>query len=103
MAQQIRVDGALLDAQAETRGENIFKLHPEVFGVQFLGFHGRILEKRKQMRKAQTKVTEANSSTAATVDTRHGWQLAAGSQQPTVERTRKTQHREHRGQSTEMT
>jgi hypothetical protein len=35
MAQQIRVDGALLDGQAETRGENIFKLHPEEFGVQF--------------------------------------------------------------------
>src|SRR5260370_35758732 len=64
MAQQIRVDGALLDAQAETRGENIFKLHPEVFGVQFFGFHGRILEKRKQMRKAETKVTEASSTTA---------------------------------------
>src|SRR5216684_3711322 len=34
MAQQIRVDGAVPDGQAETRGENIFKLHPEEFGVQ---------------------------------------------------------------------
>jgi hypothetical protein len=65
MAQQIGIDGALLHAQAETRGENILKLHPEEFGVQFFGFHGRILEKRKQMRKAETKVTEANSSTTA--------------------------------------
>src|SRR5713226_8771031 len=40
MAQQIRVDGALLDGQAETRGENIFKLHPEEFGVQFFVLHG---------------------------------------------------------------
>jgi len=29
MAQQMGVDGALLDGQAETRRENIFKLHPE--------------------------------------------------------------------------
>ena len=42
---------------------NILKLHPEESGVQFFGFHGRILEKRKQMRKAETQVTEANSST----------------------------------------
>src|SRR5713101_6555109 len=35
MAQQIGIDGALLDGQAETRGENIFKLHPEEFGVHF--------------------------------------------------------------------
>jgi len=34
MAQQIAIDGALLDGQAETRGENIFKLHPQEFGVQ---------------------------------------------------------------------
>src|SRR5260370_40667162 len=42
MAQQIGIDGALLDAQAETRGENIFKLHPEESGVQFFGFHDLI-------------------------------------------------------------
>jgi hypothetical protein len=62
MAQQMGIDGAIENGQAETRGENIFKLHPEEFGVQFFGFHGRILEKRKQMRKAET---EANSSTTA--------------------------------------
>src|ERR1700693_5900785 len=39
MAQQIAVDGALLDGQAETRGENIFKLHPEEFGVQTFVWH----------------------------------------------------------------
>jgi hypothetical protein len=44
MAQQIGIDGALLDAQAKTRGENILKLYPEVSGVQvsgvqFFGFH----------------------------------------------------------------
>src|SRR6266849_2262459 len=42
MAQQIGIDGALLDAQAETRGEDIFKLHPEEFGVHFFGFHDLI-------------------------------------------------------------
>src|SRR5207302_4874804 len=31
MTQQIGIDGALLDGQAETRRENIFKLHPEEF------------------------------------------------------------------------
>ena len=39
MAQQIGVDGAVPDGQAETRGENIFKLHPEEFGVQFFVSH----------------------------------------------------------------
>jgi hypothetical protein len=33
MAQEIRIDGALLDGQAEARGENIFKLHPQEFGI----------------------------------------------------------------------
>jgi hypothetical protein len=33
MAQEIGVHGAVPDGQAETRGENIFKLHPEEFGV----------------------------------------------------------------------
>src|SRR5260370_31756641 len=42
MAQQIGIDGALLHAQAETRGENILKLHPEESGVQFFGFHDLI-------------------------------------------------------------
>src|SRR6266852_5007955 len=34
MAQEIGVDGTVPNGQAETRGENIFKLHPEEFGVQ---------------------------------------------------------------------
>src|SRR5258708_40331864 len=42
MAQQIGIDGALLHAQAETRGENILKLHPEESGVQFFGVHDMI-------------------------------------------------------------
>src|SRR6266851_4638962 len=42
MAQEIGVDGAVPDGQAETRGENIFKLHPEEFGVQFFWFHDLI-------------------------------------------------------------
>jgi hypothetical protein len=33
MAQEIGVHGTVPDGQAETRGENIFKLHPEEFGV----------------------------------------------------------------------
>jgi len=65
MAQQMGIDGAIENGQAETRGENILKLHPEESGVQFFEFHGRILEKRKPMRKAETKATEANSSTTA--------------------------------------
>ncbi len=35
MAQQIRLDNALLDGQAERRCENIFKRHPEKSGDQF--------------------------------------------------------------------
>jgi len=42
MAQQIAIDRALLDAQPETRGENILKLHPEQFDVEFFGFHDLI-------------------------------------------------------------
>jgi hypothetical protein len=34
MSQQIGIDGAVPDVQAETRDENIFKLHPEEFGVR---------------------------------------------------------------------
>jgi hypothetical protein len=48
MAQQIGIDSAIENGQAETRGENILKLHPEESGVQFFGFHGQILEKRKR-------------------------------------------------------
>src|SRR5207249_3007222 len=39
MTQQIGIDGALLDGQAETRRENIFKLHPEEFGVERFVWH----------------------------------------------------------------
>src|SRR5712664_67338 len=35
MAQQIRIDGTVPNGQSETRRENIFKLDPEEFGVQF--------------------------------------------------------------------
>src|SRR5260370_33790162 len=42
MAQQIGIDGALLDAQRVTRSENSLKLHPEESGVQFFGFHDLI-------------------------------------------------------------
>jgi hypothetical protein len=77
MAQEIGVDGAIENGQAETRGENILKLHPEESGVQFFGFHVRILEKRKQIRKAEAKVKEANSSTTA--NRAHSPRLAARS------------------------
>jgi len=33
------IDGAVEDGQAETRGENVFKLDPEESGVWFLGLH----------------------------------------------------------------
>src|SRR6266851_853954 len=39
MAQEIGVDGAVPDGQAETRGENIFKLHPEEFCVEYFVWH----------------------------------------------------------------
>jgi hypothetical protein len=39
MAQQIGIDGAVPEGQAETRGENIFKLYPEEFGVQSFVWH----------------------------------------------------------------
>src|SRR5713101_2757983 len=39
MAQEIGVDGAVPDGQSETRGEDIFKLHPEEFGVWFFVWH----------------------------------------------------------------
>jgi hypothetical protein len=55
MAEQMGIDGAIENGQAETRCENIFKLHPEESGVQFFGIHVQILEKRKQMRKAENK------------------------------------------------
>jgi hypothetical protein len=53
MAQQIGIDGALLDAQAETRGENILKLHPEELGVQFFGFHDLIQRWNGEAAEAQ--------------------------------------------------
>jgi hypothetical protein len=56
MAQEIGIDGALLDAQAETRGENIFKLHPEESRVQFFGFHDLI-----QRWNGNAAETQANS------------------------------------------
>ncbi len=39
MAQQITIDGALLDRQAETWRENIFKFYPEDLGIQFFAWH----------------------------------------------------------------
>src|SRR6266852_6783276 len=39
MAQEIGVDGTVPNGQAETRGENILKLHPEEFGVWFFVWH----------------------------------------------------------------
>src|SRR5258708_38599944 len=63
MAEQMGIDGAIENGQAETRGENILELHPEESGVQFFKIHAQILEKRKQLRKAETKATEADSST----------------------------------------
>jgi hypothetical protein len=48
------VNYALFDAQAETRGENIFKLHPEVFGVQFFRFHDLIQRWNGEAAEAET-------------------------------------------------
>jgi hypothetical protein len=44
MAQEIGVDGAVPDGQAETRGENILKLYPEVFDVEYFVGHWFVLE-----------------------------------------------------------
>jgi len=42
MAEQMGIDGAIENGQAETRGENILKLHPEESGVQLFGIHEQI-------------------------------------------------------------
>src|SRR5579859_3512943 len=43
MAQQVGIDSAVPDGEAETRGEHIFKLHPEEFDVHFFGLHVFVL------------------------------------------------------------
>ncbi len=40
MAQEIGVDRAVPNGEAETRDENVFKLDPEEFGVEFFVWHG---------------------------------------------------------------
>ena len=40
MAKQVGIDGAVPDAEAEARRENIFKLNPEMLGVEFFVWHG---------------------------------------------------------------
>jgi hypothetical protein len=40
VAQEVRIDGALDDGEAQTGDEKIFELFPEVFGVGFFVFHG---------------------------------------------------------------
>lgn len=45
MPQQVGIDGAVPDGEAETRGENIFKLDPKEFGVHFFGLHGFVLDR----------------------------------------------------------
>jgi hypothetical protein len=55
MAQQMGIDSAIENRQAETRDENILKLHPEESGVQYFGFHVQILEERKEMCEAREK------------------------------------------------
>jgi hypothetical protein len=40
VAQEMRIDGALDDGEAQARDEKIFELFPDVFGVGFFVFHG---------------------------------------------------------------
>src|SRR5258705_1873490 len=66
MAEQMGIHGAIENGQAETRGENILKLHPEESGVQFFGIHVQIpLKRESKCGKQKQKATEANRSTTA--------------------------------------
>src|SRR5260370_36307054 len=42
VAQEMRIDGALDDREAQARGELVFQLFPDKFSVRFFGFHGSI-------------------------------------------------------------
>jgi len=69
MAEQIGIDGALLHAQSQTRGENIFKLHPQESGVQFFEIHVQILENEKadaESRSTGVRSQQFNPSEALT-------------------------------------
>ena len=44
VAEQMAIDGAVGDGEAQTGEENVFELFPEKSGVEFFGFHGGILE-----------------------------------------------------------
>jgi hypothetical protein len=77
VAEEIEIDGAVDDGQAQARVENVRELHPEKLEVQFFGFHDEILRGNKSQ------------------------QVTANSRLLTEKK--KTQHREHRGRSTEDT
>src|SRR5207245_10627565 len=67
MAQEIGVNGAVPDGEAETRGKNIFKLHPEEFGVEYFVWHWFVLkgkvEGRRQKKRSETAPQKQNAPT----------------------------------------
>jgi hypothetical protein len=48
VAEEIEIDGAVDEGQAETRVEKVRELYPEKFEVQFFGFHGQILRGNRE-------------------------------------------------------
>jgi hypothetical protein len=47
VAEEIEIDGAVDDGQAQARVENVRELLPEKFEVQVFAFHDWILRRRK--------------------------------------------------------
>jgi hypothetical protein len=48
VAEEIEIDGAVGEGQAQARVEKVRELFPEKFEVQFLGFHGQILRGNRE-------------------------------------------------------
>ena len=56
MPQEMTINSAVDHGQAQPRGEKVFQLFPEVFGVGFFVFHGHGPERKKSGSKAPTGV-----------------------------------------------
>ena len=51
VAEQMGIDGAIENGQAETGGEDVFKLHPEETGIEFFRVHVRSLQREIECEK----------------------------------------------------
>jgi hypothetical protein len=45
VADEMRIDGAVGDGQAQTREEEVLELYPKLFDIQFFAFHSGSLKK----------------------------------------------------------